>query len=324
MKNLFTEKKLSIFTFLKLILLKFLLKFKRDFYFRFTVIFLAIFFICFLSLNYLFSAPVDFPTNSIFQIEKGKSLRGVSFDLKEAKIIRSRLAFESFFIVFGSEKKIKEGQYTFEKKISVIKVAEIISKGEKLSPAVKITIPEGFTVNEIAELLEKKIPNFNTTEFLFFAKDKEGYLFPDTYFFSKEDNFKEVLKYMQENYQKKIASFRQLFIKAGRTENEVITMASIIEEEASGIDDREIISGILWRRLSMNMPLQVDAIKSTYKSVGLPPKPISNPGLKAIKSALNPVSSPYLYYLHDKNGNIYYARSFEEHKANISKYLKVK
>jgi UPF0755 protein len=99
-------------------------------------------------------------------------------------------------------------------------------------------------------------------------------------------------------------------------------MASLVEEEAKGDEDREYISGILWKRLSINMPLQVDAAPSTYEKRGLPENPITNPGLEAIQAAIHPKNSPYLYYLHDKEGNIHYARNFEEHKANKLKYLK--
>ena len=99
-------------------------------------------------------------------------------------------------------------------------------------------------------------------------------------------------------------------------------MASIIEREAKGDSDRGYISGILWNRINKNMPLQVDAALKTYKTKGLPEQPICNPGLEAIKAAIHPVLSNYLYYLHDKNGVIHYAKTFEEHKKNKLKYLK--
>src|SRR3989344_2622263 len=96
----------------------------------------------------------------------------------------------------------------------------------------------------------------------------------------------------------------------------------LIEEESKGDIDREFISGILWKRLAMNMPLQVDAELNTYKTKGLPKNPISNPGIKAIKATLYPKISDYLYYLHDEDGNVHYAKTFEEHKLNKQKYLK--
>ena len=99
-------------------------------------------------------------------------------------------------------------------------------------------------------------------------------------------------------------------------------MASIIERESKGDVDRGYISGILWRRISLGMPLQVDSDLDTYKNKGLPDAPICSPGLKSIEAAIHPKESSYLYYLHDKEGNIHYARTFEEHKLNKIKYLK--
>ena len=98
-------------------------------------------------------------------------------------------------------------------------------------------------------------------------------------------------------------------------------MASVIEREAKGDIDRELISGILWKRIAMNMPLQVDASPETYKTKGLPRSPISNPGLAAIKAAVYPKNSSYLYYLHDKSGIIHYAENLSEHNKNARKYL---
>ena len=127
---------------------------------------------------------------------------------------------------------------------------------------------------------------------------------------------------MSENFEKKIAIVRPDILLSHKTEKEIIIMASIIEREAKRDPDRGFISGILWKRLSLGMPLQVDAVPETYKTKGLPETPISNPGMEAIKAAIHPQNSPYLYYLHDKNGNIHYAKNFAEHQANIKKYLK--
>ena len=126
----------------------------------------------------------------------------------------------------------------------------------------------------------------------------------------------------RENGEHQIKPIQPLIIKTGKTEKEIITMASLIEGEAKGNIDRGFISGILWKRLSMNMPLQVDVALETYKTKGLPKNPIGNPGLEAIKAAIYPKDSAYLYYLHDKKGNIHYAKNFLEHQVNIRKYLK--
>jgi len=178
-----------------------------------------------------------------------------------------------------------------------------------LAPQIKITIPEGFTAKNIAERLKNFI-NFNEEEFLKITENKEGRLFPDTYFFSGKEESEEILKKMEDNFK----------IKAGDVSKDTLIMASIIEKEAHNKEDRRIISGILWKRLKINMPLQVDVSLYTYDNRGFPPTPICNPGLDAIDAALNPADSKYWYYLSDKKGATHFARTFEEHKQNKARY----
>ncbi|MCF7833823.1 MAG: endolytic transglycosylase MltG [Candidatus Pacebacteria bacterium] len=279
-------------------------------------------FLCLIFILYLLGSPVDFPINSVFQVEEGRSLRGISLDLKENKIIRSRTVFETFVILYKVENKILNGYYSFDKKLSVIEIARRIALNDKRMPPVRVTFPEGFNVLDMAELLSKKISNFNKDSFVSIAVEYEGYLFPDTYFFMREEKPEGIVKALNNNYKKKIQSLMIDIEKSGKTESSIINMASVIEKEASGNDDREVISGILWKRLSIGMPLQADAAPETYEKKGLPTTPIANPGLKSIKASIYPKNSPYLFYLHDKGGKIYYARNFDEHKANIEKYLR--
>lgn len=273
-------------------------------------------------LFFFLTPPADFPEGRIHSIEEGSSLRKVSLNLKQEKLIRSRVMFESFVIMYGGEKHIIPGDYLFDRKSSVIEVARRISLGKKNLSSLKITIPEGFNNSEIKDTFSSKLSRFNPELFIEKAKDKEGYLFPDTYFFLTTDTENEVIKVMNDNFNKKIEKLSAKIDSFGKSKEDIIIMASIVEKEAKGDADREYIAGILWKRLSINMPLQVDAAEITYKERGLPESPIANPGLEAITATLNPKSSPYLYYLHDKDGNIHYAKNFEEHKANKSKYLK--
>ena len=273
--------------------------------------------------NFLFfSAPKNFPAGQIINIEEGANLRNVSKDFKADRIICSRIAFEAFVIIYGGEKHIVPGDYLFENKLPVFEVAKRISKGIYHLAPVKVTIPEGFDTSQIAEAFALKLANFNKNNFLLEAKNKEGYLFPDTYFFFTMADEQDVFESMSENFKKKIASVQPEIISSGKTEKEIIIMASLIEREAKGDNDRGIISGILWNRIAKKMPLQVDAVPETYKTKGLPENPICNPGLEAIKASIHPENSLYLYYLHDKDGVVHYARNFEEHKINKSKYLK--
>lgn len=271
---------------------------------------------------YLFlGAPFGFPSSAIIEIEPGMGLRSVSLVLKREHIIRSRVAFESIAIILGGDKKIQSANYLFESKIPVYLVAWRIQNGEHGMPPVSVTIPEGFDINQIADTFEPKLANFDKAQFLLKAKELEGYLFPDTYFFLTTDDGDTVLLSMSANFKKKVAPLLPEISLSGKTQKDIITMASIIEREAKGDADREIISGILWRRISIDMPLQVDAVLETYKKRGLPQNPIGNPGLEAIKAAIYPQKSPYLYYLHDQNGIIHYAKTFREHIKNKSTYL---
>ena len=193
---------------------------------------------------------------------------------------------------------------------------------ERKAPSVSVTIPEGFNLAQIGDIFAPKLKNFNETEFLSQAKNLEGYLFPDTYFFLTNANETDVIKYMSDNFEKKVAPLYLEIDSSGKSKEDIITMASLIEKEAKGDTDRGVISGILWKRISIGMPLQVDSAPETYKTRGLPVGPIDNPGIQAIEASIHPQSSPYLYYLHDKNGDIHYAKTFAEHVKNKLKYLK--
>jgi UPF0755 protein len=285
-----------------------------------SVITFSIFFALFFSI--FLSAPADFPSGSIFQVEQGDSLRSVSLKLKQEHIIRSRLAFEAFVILFGREKRVISSGYYFENKLPVFEVARRISKGEHHLSPVAVTIPEGFNVIQIGDTFASKLPYFDKSKFLLAAKGLEGYLFPDTYFFLPTETETNVIKSMSANFDKKILPLRSEILLVNKSQKEIIIMASLVEGEAKGDADREIISGILWKRLSIGMPLQVDVARETYTAKGLPKAPIGNPGLEAIKAAIHPKQSLYLYYLHDKEGNIHYAKSFSEHHQNVLKYLK--
>ncbi len=294
----------------------FILANKVLFYAFSAFVFCVLFYFIFLS------APGNFPVNSVFRVEKGSSLRSTSLQLKSQNFIRSHVLFETFVVIFGGEKNVISTDYYFEDKLPVFEIARRISKGEHNMAPISVTIPEGFDLEQIAETFALKLKNFNQDQFLSQAKKMEGYLFPDTYFFLTDDTEKEVINSLGDNFNKRIAPLLPAIDRSGKSKEDIIIMASIIEREAKGDVDRGIISGILWKRIKISMPLQVDAAPDTYKTKGLPVVPIANPGLPAIIASINPQSSPYLYYLHDKNGNIHYAKNFAEHSKNIVKYLK--
>lgn len=310
-----------------------------------TSIFLIIFFLIFFYIIFL-SAPKDFPTNSIYNLKSGQTLLVVADNFSEAKIIRSSFWFKSFVYIFSMGcSKVISGNYAFNGRQGVIALAWRVSHGSYDVSPVKVTIPEGNNSFEIADILSKKFPSFDEGVFLnLVEKEKlEGYLFPDTYFIMPGMSEAEILKLMTDNFNTKTKDLAGDIKSFGKPESDVIKMASIIEEEARTTESREIIAGILWKRISIGMALQVDSsfkyingkttadltindlkVDSPYNSytnTGLPPTPISNPGLDAIRATINPIKTPYLYFLTDKNGEMHYSSTFEEHVANKLKYL---
>ena len=270
---------------------------------------------------YLFSAPLG-NKDVIIHISSSKPVKAVVSELKEKDAIRYNFTLNIFVKLLKSGKGIVSGDYLIKKNSPVWIVAWQIGRGHHNIEPVKVTLREGLTNEEMANILADKIASFRKDLFLSETKDIEGYLFPDTYFFFPLDTTEEIVEKLSNNYENKIKSVSYDIQKSGKSLKEIITMASILEGEASGSLDAPTISGILWKRISLNMPLQVDVDKKTYKEKGLPQNPLNNPGLISIKAAIKPEKSNYLYYLHDKNGNVHYAVNFEEHKKNINKYLK--
>jgi UPF0755 protein len=224
-----------------------------------------------------------------------------------------------------------------------VHIAVRVVSGDFETTPVRVTIPEGSDTKQIARILYDKIPNFDRRAFLQATDGKEGYLFPDTYFFMPNDSIEAVLSVFNNAYHTRISKLAKQIADSGHTELEILTMASILEKEANKTADRQKIAGVLWHRIAIGMPLQVDAVfpyilgkntfevtledlqvdspYNTYKYKGLPPGPIDNPGLDSITAALTPVKSNYVFFLSDLQGNFHFAATYAEHMANKKKYL---
>lgn len=295
---------------------------------------------------YILVPPPSFPVGTIFEIPEGATLSQTANTLEEKGIVRSSFALRAYIALVKNERPIISGFYLLPGKESLSAIAERIVVGEYRIERVKILIPEGFDVFNVGQALASAMPTFDSAKFLSIAQKDEGYLFPDTYFFFTTVTPEEVLLKMRANFDQKIKETRDLSGKiaaSGHSLADIITMASIIERETVTPRDRRIVSGILWKRIKLGMPLQVDAAFSyvngkstydltmhdlknespynTYKYKGLPPGPIANPGIDTIFAAIEPADSPYLYYLSEKDGTMHYAKTFEEHKKNKVKYL---
>ena len=228
-------------------------------------------------------------------------------------------------------------------------IVEALTKG---TADLWITIPEGWRREEIAESLAKQeLEAFDKELFLELSAADEGKLFPDTYLVPRQADTRLLYSLLTNTFERKIILGLEDEIEASPHDFEqVLVMASILEREAQGYEDMRHVAGVLWKRLEIGMPLQADAtlqyVKgysptqkswwvpptsedkklqspfNTYLNPGLPPKPIANPGLEAVKAALNPVETDDLFYIHDRTGQIHFAETLDEHNANVQKYLR--
>ncbi len=307
----------------------------------FLSVFIIITFALYLS---FWRTPSDFPVQSIVRVQSGESLEATTQKFTMLHMIRSPFVFRSLVILLGGEKKVTAGDYLFTSKESPLTLAWRIIEGRLGMDPVKVTIPEGLNVSEISGILSKNLIAFDVKTFETLATEKEGYLFPDTYFLPPTAVPLDVIGHMEENFIEKIKSIQKDIELYGKSEKDVVTMASILEGEAKDSESRRIVAGILWKRISIGMPLQVDATfkyingkdssnltlddlkidsaYNTYTNKGLPPTPINNPGLDALLAAVTPIKTDYLYFLTGTDGKMYYAKTFEAHKVNKAKYLK--
>ena len=283
--------------------------------------------------------PHNFPENTFIRIAKGDTVSSVASKLAEKNVIKSPFVFKVLVRVMGGDKSLLAGSYFFKQRSTVLTIAmRLTSRFLGYSPY-RVTIFEGTSNRKIAVILAKAIPNFNKEEFIEKTQNLEGRLFPDTYFFSPLDTPADIIFEMNNNFQQQINNIQPDIQKSGRSLDDILIMASIIERETRTTKSRRVVSGILWKRISLGMPLQVDAafesyltdkntftltkkdLKSdspynTYINKGLPPTPIANPGIDSIQAAIYPEVSPYLYYLSDRQGNMHYAKDFKEHVQN--------
>lgn len=309
-------------------------KFFRKYFYHILSMCLIFFLVVFIICYYEFFVPVsDFPINQTFTIQSEDAGGTIFTNLQSQGYIRNTASIKILAKVLRKN-KFYGGEYTFASPASTF---EILSQISKRPVSLAVLIPEGFTKEQIADRLAKYIMHFNRADFL--GKAKEGYLFPDTYYFYAFSTNDEILQEFNNKFnQNTLENFGRL-----PTKDEVI-IASMLEREAKDPQDMKIISGIIQNRLKIGMALQIDSTVlygkgawqdrvfyrdlkkdsdyNTYLNPGLPIGPISNPGLNAISAAMNPAKTDYFYYLTGKDGKMYYAKTAEEHIKNKIKYLR--
>lgn len=296
--------------------------------------------------------PVDviIPANS--------SARQIAVVLREKGLIRNENAFLSYCKKEHLDSRLKAGHYSFTRSQSLGAIAEAIARGAVVT--MTITIPEGYTVQQIGEVLiqrklfdrpewEEAVNSDYAYSFLEEVSSQtdcplEGFLFPDTYIVSEEITAREMVEHMLANFERLWKDdLSSLAAKKGMTVQEAVTLASLIEREAQVGSERKVISGVIHNRLQRGMLLQIDATViyclpehkesltyadleidhayNTYRHPGLPPGPIANPGLASLEAALQPQQHNYLYYVARGNGSHEFSRTYEEHLAAKGRYI---
>ncbi len=289
--------------------------------FKYLLVFLGLVFIVLIFIYLFILIAPKRDSDVTIHVTQGQSIRDISNELYIKGVVKSPLFLQSVVAFLGSDQNMSIGDYKFEKGIWLPTVGYRLSRGIHNVSPIKITIPEGKTNVEIANIFSNKINNFDKDAFLQRIDGEQGYLFPDTYFFYPLTTVEEMATILENTFTKKT---KKVLTKGYKdySKEDIIIMASIVQMEANSKDDANIISGILWNRLQKGMLLQADAAPVTYKTKGLPDSPITNSGLVAIEATVNPDTNNYFFYLHDKSGMIHTAVTFAEHKKNIDRYLR--
>jgi UPF0755 protein len=289
-------------------------------------------------------------------VPRGTSIDEIAVLLDEAELIKSQTVFKLYSFISGFAHRLKPGHYVFASDLSTPTIVKKLVEGPK---DILVTIIEGraladidnqfveFEFIEPGELIHFSLESIREDYNFLENKDSlEGFLFPDTYRFAPSSTQEDIVRKILDNFQKKTNS---LFLTSTQKEiYETLIIASLIEREIPFEEDRELVSGIIHRRLALGMGLQIDAtvlyilcegrtldcplltkedykiesIFNTYFINGLPPTPIANPGLSAIKAAQNPEKSDYLFYVSDPvTKRTIFARDLEGHNTNRAKYL---
>jgi len=307
------------------------------------------------------SSPVDESDDSVmsFQVKKGQNVYEIAKTLKEKDLIHNAFSFKTYTKLHNLDKDILAGRFQLKRSMDTKEILNIM-RDPKMAEFI-ITIQEGLEIKDVEEklidlgLIEEgefinSVKNFDGWEYYDFLDQKtlstldlplEGYIYPDTYFIDPASFEPHDLIYLAlDNFENKFKDLQKELKR--HTVHEIVTMASIIEREVFGAENRKQVSGILWKRVESNWmigadatllyitpdnkitsaDLEIDSPYNTRKHAGLPPGPIGNPSIESIKAAMYPAENNYWFYLTTLDtGEVIYSYSNEEHNANRAKYL---
>lgn len=297
----------------------------------------------------VFAAPDIAAKSEQFIVPQGNDTLDAINMLGKKDFFKNRPAF--VFALGFRGGAIRPGGYRVSKSMNAFELARAIGGPP---PFVWVTIPEGLRKEEIADILGEKLGWDDARKTQWITRDTatdsdrvEGVYFPDTYLVPKDEPTEDVARRLSAHFEEKFAPYAKEAVAQNIKWTTALKLASIVQREAAGTNDMPLVAGILWNRLEKGMKLDVDAtlqyargetergwwapstrsdktIESpynTYRTKGLPPTPISNPGLDALAAVLHPQKTDCLYYLHDPDGAIHCAKTYAEHQRNIEKYL---
>ena len=304
-------------------------------------------------LAWAFLSPVMPSSQTFVMLRPGYGTKRIAHELKNAGVIRSADAF-IFWHYLHRQRSLKAGEYLFDKAADTRDIHDRLARGDIYVHTV--VIPEGFNMFDIAQAIEDaglgkaadflQVAKSDTSlisDIAPEAKTLEGFLFPNTYEFTRTMSMHDMAAAM-------VKQFRQVATQVGLTTEiqQTVTMASIIEKETSVPEERPLVASVYYNRLSKKIALQADPSiiygellagtytgalhhqdvqtntpYNTYRHPGLPPGPIANPGKTSLEAALHPATSDYYYFVSNGNGHHNFARSLEEHNKNVAKFRKI-
>ncbi len=323
-----------------------------------TITFCLFFFgaFCFMMDLFIYTgkpASINDHTEKIVTINSGQAFKSFSEGLHKNGVIKNLYKFNFFARIKGYDKKVKAGEYLLSASMTPYKILQILTDGKVCLH--KITIPEGYNIRQVASVIamaglcaETKFTDYATDSSFVHnkgidAETFEGYLFPDTYFFSKNVSPEKIISAMVKRFRSVFTPFfQEQTKKLGLSIHQTVTLASIIEKETGDPEERSIISSVFHNRLKKKMRLESDptviyGIKdfdgnikkrhletstpyNTYKIKGLPPGPIANPGIKAIEAALFPADTDFLYFVSKKDNTHEFSSNIKKHNKAVRKY----
>ena len=294
---------------------------------------------------------------TIFIVKKGSGLKTIAADLRRKGLIKNQSLFIVMAILRGECKNLKAGEYSLNLSMSPVTIFNVLTSGT--IKTYSLTIPEGFTAEQIANTLGKT-NLINKNEFAALVNDKEiavsynidgqgleGYLFPDTYLISRNMEARDLIDIMVKHFRrvfKEVTESRKFAASQSLSEREVVTLASIVEKETANPEERPVIASVFLNRLKRGMRLESDPTViyglekfngnltrrdiltptqyNTYIIYGLPPGPIANPGRESLMAVINPTITDYLYFVSKNNGSHYFSETLSEHNRAVVKYQK--